>query len=462
MPAQESTRGSLLDRTAAVCRAHGRDDLLTRVGSARRRLEDPTVRVLVVGEFKQGKSQLINALVNAPVCPVDDDVATAVPTEVSYGATPRAFVLLAPDELSEVTPVPHAREVPVETLPSYVLERRSRVDGQRVVGARAELPRDLLHRGLVFVDTPGVGGQASAHSAATLAALTTADAVLLVTDASSEFTAPELAFLQEALAACPTVACVLSKTDLFPAWRRVRDLDEGHLRRFGLSVPILPVSSTMRLAAAQSKDAAVNAESGFPALLTHLRSNVLGHRDDLLSASTAHDVAAIVDGIRTPLTAERRALEDPDSVPGMVSELTAARGRVAELKRRSSRWQVTPPGPDARPLSFPPRPRRCRRRATAGQPSPRRCRPVCWGSPGAAPTAPRPRPHSRPPAPRCASLGWMPGARRSRWPRPRVAWRRQDGPLPPPPCAAALRGSRPGAGARRRAGAAVGPGPHRR
>ena len=59
MPAQESTRGSLLDRTAAVCRAHGRDDLLTRVGSARRRLEDPTVRVLVVGEFKQGKSQLI-------------------------------------------------------------------------------------------------------------------------------------------------------------------------------------------------------------------------------------------------------------------------------------------------------------------------------------------------------------------------------------------------------------------
>jgi hypothetical protein len=341
VPAQESTRGSLLDRTAAVCRAHGRDDLLTRVGSARRRLEDPTVRVLVVGEFKQGKSQLINALVNAPVCPVDDDVATAVPTEVSYGATPRAFVLLAPDELSEVTPVPHAREVPVETLPSYVLERRSRVDGQRVVGARAELPRDLLHRGLVFVDTPGVGGQASAHSAATLAALTTADAVLLVTDASSEFTAPELAFLQEALAACPTVACVLSKTDLFPAWRRVRDLDEGHLRRFGLSVPILPVSSTMRLAAAQSKDAAVNAESGFPALLTHLRSNVLGHRDDLLSASTAHDVAAIVDGIRTPLTAERRALEDPDSVPGMVSELTAARGRVAELKRRSSRWQVT-------------------------------------------------------------------------------------------------------------------------
>ena len=56
--------------------------------------------MLVVGEFKQGKSQLINALVNAPVCPVDDDVATAVPTEVSYGPAPAAYVLLAPEGLT--------------------------------------------------------------------------------------------------------------------------------------------------------------------------------------------------------------------------------------------------------------------------------------------------------------------------------------------------------------------------
>ena len=47
------------------------------------------MRVLVVGEFKQGKSQLVNALVNAPVCPVDDDIATAVPTVVRHAETTR-------------------------------------------------------------------------------------------------------------------------------------------------------------------------------------------------------------------------------------------------------------------------------------------------------------------------------------------------------------------------------------
>ncbi|MGB7817618.1 MAG: dynamin family protein [Ornithinibacter sp.] len=341
MARQALTPGGLLERTTAVCQAHDRKDLLARLEHTRRRLADPAVRVLVVGEFKQGKSQLINAIVNAPVCPVDDDIATAIPTEVAYGDTPSAHILLAPDELTEEVPVPDVREVPIETLTSYVLQHRSRVDGQRVVGARAQLPRDLLRSGLVFVDTPGVGGRASAHAASTLAALPSADAVLLVTDASSEFTAPEISFLKEALLACPTVAVVLSKTDLFPAWRRVLDIDAGHLKRAGIAAPIIPVSSTMRLAATRSNDARVNADSGFPELIGQLRSSVLARRDDLLAASTAHDIRAVIGGLRSALTAEAEAIENPDSVPEMVAGLNAAKERVAELKRRSSRWQTT-------------------------------------------------------------------------------------------------------------------------
>ncbi len=57
----------------------GRTDLAERLEQTRARLRDPGVRVIVVGEFKQGKSKLINALVNAPACPVDDDIATSVP-----------------------------------------------------------------------------------------------------------------------------------------------------------------------------------------------------------------------------------------------------------------------------------------------------------------------------------------------------------------------------------------------
>src|SRR5918911_1702591 len=79
---------ALVDLALKATTAYQRPDLARRLQQTRNRLADPNVRVLIVGEFKQGKSQLVNALVNAPVCPVDDDIATAVPTVVRYAETP--------------------------------------------------------------------------------------------------------------------------------------------------------------------------------------------------------------------------------------------------------------------------------------------------------------------------------------------------------------------------------------
>src|SRR6266508_3571192 len=76
--------------------AYKRPDLVERLTTTARRLADPSFHVFVVGEFKQGKSSLVNALLNAPVCPVDDDIATSAPTAVRYGDEASACVLLKP------------------------------------------------------------------------------------------------------------------------------------------------------------------------------------------------------------------------------------------------------------------------------------------------------------------------------------------------------------------------------
>ena len=83
----------LVDLALKATTAYGRPDLGGRLLHTRKRLADPDVRVLIVGEFKQGKSQLVNALVNAPVCPVDDDIATAVPTVVKHAETTTAALV---------------------------------------------------------------------------------------------------------------------------------------------------------------------------------------------------------------------------------------------------------------------------------------------------------------------------------------------------------------------------------
>jgi hypothetical protein len=88
---------ALLDRTVAEARRMGRKDLAARLDRQRLRVHDPNCQVLVVGEFKKGKSALINALLNARVCPVDADLATAVPTMIRYGPRLTAATVAAPD-----------------------------------------------------------------------------------------------------------------------------------------------------------------------------------------------------------------------------------------------------------------------------------------------------------------------------------------------------------------------------
>jgi hypothetical protein len=295
-----------------------RPDLDARLRQARTRLLADDVRVLVVGEFKQGKSMLVNGIVGAPVCPVQDDLATAVPTEVRH-ADPATVTLVGETRTS----------VPLEDLAMYVCEPSTH-RGHVEVG----IPRAVLGGGLVIVDTPGVGGLNSVHGAATRAALPTADAVLFVSDAAQEFTAPELDFLRQAQAVCPNVACVLTKTDLYPEWRRIADLDRRHLG----DVPLFPVSSTVRWHALLNSDTELSAESGFPPLVRYLRGEVLAKADELARRSTSHDIAAVTDQILGVLRAERAAQENPDDV---VRVLTAAEDRAAGLKERSARWQQT-------------------------------------------------------------------------------------------------------------------------
>ncbi|MBP2364956.1 dynamin family protein [Pseudonocardia parietis] len=327
----------LVDLALKAVAAYERPDLTPRLKHAKTRLTDPAVRVLVVGEFKQGKSQLVNALVNASVCPVDDDIATAVPTMVRYGEDTTVTLVREGEssERAERTPVP------MEKLAEYVSEGGNPGNRAGLTRAEVTLPRKLLQSGLVLVDTPGVGGLGSAHGAATMSALPTADAVLLVSDASQEYTAPEIEFLQAARKLCPNVACVVTKTDLYPHWRRIVELDEGHLARARIDASLLPVSSALRLHAARTQDLDLIAESGFQALVGFLLRKVVARADDLSRRSTSQDVLVTCQALESRMRAELMSQNDPEKAGALATELEAARSRVDALRQRSARWQTT-------------------------------------------------------------------------------------------------------------------------
>ncbi|MBY4207074.1 dynamin family protein [Rhodococcus fascians] len=335
MDGQSTELAELLDRTAEVATSAGRSDLVDRVEAAKSRVLDPRRRIIVVGPLKQGKSQFVNSLLNLTVCSVGDDETTAIPTVVSNADSFSAQLVLANpgDEPIRV-------DVPLEEI-TTVTPASPQAQGREVLRLDIAVPSPLLADGLVLVDTPGVGGHGNPHAAGTLGLIPSADAVLVVSDASREFTEPELAFLRQVQGLCPAVAVLITKIDLYPHWRQIVEANRGHLDRAGITVQMLPVSSLLRSHAVRLNDEELNAESGFQQLYAFLRDDVVARADVLARASVSLDVRSVTEHLTLSFGSELAALKDPERAAAAVAGLQRAKSAAEELHKRSSQWQQT-------------------------------------------------------------------------------------------------------------------------
>ncbi|CAN0253568.1 unnamed protein product, partial [Phaeothamnion confervicola] len=209
-----------------VLQQQGRTDLAQRANIAAARLRRPSTIVCVVGEFKQGKSSLINALLGQAVCPVDDDLATSAITLVRFGDQPGAVVRRKPGS-GNAADKPLMEPIAIANVHDWVSEAGNPGNEKGVERVEISVPSPLLKQGLVIVDTPGMGGLGAGHAAATLSFLPFADGLIFASDASAELSAPEVDFLRRATELCPTVLFAQTKIDLFPNWQRIMDLNRG-------------------------------------------------------------------------------------------------------------------------------------------------------------------------------------------------------------------------------------------
>jgi replication fork clamp-binding protein CrfC len=143
----------LIDHSTRIAELYDRGDLCARLAAARQRITDPQLRVVIAGQLKQGKSQLLNSLLNLPVARVGDDETTALITVVGYADTPSARLVVAPAPGGSE---PEFIDIPVEDIRAD-LRRAPAARGREVLRVEVGAPSPLLRGGLTFIDTPGVG-----------------------------------------------------------------------------------------------------------------------------------------------------------------------------------------------------------------------------------------------------------------------------------------------------------------
>lgn len=314
----------VLDEALDACRTHGREDLVQRL---RRRRDRPPggTRIAVLGFPKQGKGYVVNAVLNAPVCAVGDAPTPAVPVEIGFSAQPTATLVGRADER-----VP----VPVERLTGELGARPSGSLRRVEVG----VPRELLSAGLVLVDTPAIGDPRSPRTAAALDVLADADAVVLVSDATTPLGPAEIALAHHVRTWVPHVVLALTKIDVCPSWRAVAERDRALLSNAGIDATVLPVSATVRLAAAKTGDQELNARSGFPQLLSWIAEQAARppeHTNAVLAAMSVRAAAAeLVEALRA-----RAEIAAQEAGVDQTTLLQRAQRKADELRKRNTRWQ---------------------------------------------------------------------------------------------------------------------------
>lgn len=174
------------------------------------RINEGRFFVACVGQFKRGKSTLLDALVGEQILPTGVVPVTTVPTVLRYGSE-RAARVRIDNKWHSIQP---------EDLALYVAEESNPENQKKVDGVEAFLPSSLLASGMCLVDTPGIGSVFAGNTEATKDFIPQIDAAILVVGADPPISGEELALIEAVAANVDQIFIVLNKIDRVSADER--------------------------------------------------------------------------------------------------------------------------------------------------------------------------------------------------------------------------------------------------
>lgn len=266
--AQASALDAALDALAAVARDADAAALAARAEELRSRLASGRVHLAVLGQFKRGKSTLLNALLGEAVLPSAVVPLTAVPTFLKPSPARRIEVAFADDREPEVFDAADAEELSAR-LAEFVTEERNPHNVLNVEHVTVHHPAPVLASGAVLIDTPGIGSTYKHNTEATLNFLPQCDAAIFVVSADPPITEAEVEFLRQVTERVPRLFFVLNKVDYLDEREREEAIGfvRGVLERELCSeCEVVPLSARRGLAARQAGDADGWERSGCAAL----------------------------------------------------------------------------------------------------------------------------------------------------------------------------------------------------
>ena len=286
-----------------------------RVVELSERLDQGRFHLAVLGQFKRGKSTLLNALLGVPLLPTSVVPLTAIPTFLRAGRRWQAKVTHTDGHAGEQIASDHLDEI-TALLEKYVTEEANPNNRLGVNHVEVASPAEILQRGAVLIDTPGIGSTFRHNTEATLNFLPQCDAALFLVSADPPITEVEVDFLKLVRSKVVRLFFLLNKVDYLSEDERNKAV--GFLRQVlksGVGIademPIFCVSAKNGLKAKQSRDAVLWAQSGLADVEKHLIDFLASEKAATLRRALIERIKSIVADVLMRVRLAARSLQMP-------------------------------------------------------------------------------------------------------------------------------------------------------
>jgi predicted GTPase len=278
------------------------------------KLRNKSVTLAVIGQFKRGKTTMVNSILGEKLLPVGIVPVTAAVTRIEYGSLNAEVHYF--NGLSE--------KVPIEDLYKYISEQENHENRKGVTEVSLHIESDFLKDGLILVDTPGVGSVHEKNSKSAYDFVRESDGVIFMLSVDSPVNRIEVEFLKSVRRFAGKFYFVVNKVDTVePA-----DLEE-YMEYCTMLLSDIMGCENLHLIPISAKKG-----NGIDVLTGLVRTDILNKSEEIMEESVRLKLLEILESTRAQIRSYRQVLQ---MAPNVFNMRFRELGRMLEEYRESDR-----------------------------------------------------------------------------------------------------------------------------
>ncbi len=314
------TSSHLIDTIDQITKSlsHHREEILPQnfenLMKLKERLKKGRFHLAILGQFKRGKSTLLNAILGEKILPTGVVPLTAIPTFIKKGKNYHIKISFQDSGKEKKIEISNSEKM-IEVLSQYVTEEKNPRNKLRVNEVEISIPNSpILNEGVVLIDTPGIGSTHKHNTEATLNFLPQCDAALFVLSPDPPITEVEMEFLKNVKGRLKKLILILNKKDYLEEEELeklisflIHTIEKNLEEKF----EVFSVSAKNGLRGKLEKNGNLIEKSGLKKLEHFLRNKLVAEKNKILENAIREKVLNTLDEILMSLNLKLISLQMP-------------------------------------------------------------------------------------------------------------------------------------------------------